>query len=87
MDVLGNFYRLLFQREMPGVDQMQFGVGQVLEVSLGTCRNERRITPAPDNQGRGLLCAKKRLPLGVGFDIAPIILKQLDLNLSVCFRL
>ncbi|MNN72329.1 hypothetical protein D3C81_1883570 [compost metagenome] len=68
---------------MPGIEEVETGIGHVIEVGMCTRRNERRVTLAPDNQRGRLLFPQESLPLGIGFDVAPVVLKQLDLNLPL----
>src|SRR5688500_7707427 len=68
---------------MPGIDQMQLGLGQVLEVRLGSFRDEGWIVPSPDNECRRLVLAKEVLPFRVGQYVVVIVLEKLHLDFPV----
>ena len=57
MNVLRYFYGLLFHGEMTGIDQMQFGLGKILEVCPGSFCDKRRIVLSPQNECRGTILA------------------------------
>jgi hypothetical protein len=60
-DEAGNFVVLLFQREVAGVQQMNFRVRQVGAEGRRTRRDEGRIVRAPGDQRRRLVFAKPSL--------------------------
>ena len=71
------------QCEVPGIEQVDFRIWKILLEGLSTRRNEGRVVLAPDHEGRRLMVAEPRLPLRVGRDVAPVVIEQVHLNLSL----
>jgi hypothetical protein len=66
---------------MSGLENMDFGVGNLAPVSLGFRQCETGIVFSPDDEQGRLVLAKVLLPGRVRRDIAPVVVKQLDLDL------
>lgn len=49
-DELSYLAGVCLEREVPGVEQMNFGIRQVAFVGLGASRDERRIVLAPNRE-------------------------------------
>ena len=60
---------VLVEREVAGVQQMDFGIGWISRERLGAERSEGRIVCAPGHQCGRLVIAQPGLPLRVGGDI------------------
>jgi hypothetical protein len=53
---LAIFVGSLIQGKVTGVEQINFGVGQVALEGLGTSGDERGIVSAPEHESRRLMC-------------------------------
>ena len=82
-DEAGNFVVLLLQREVAGIQQMNFRVRQVGAEGRRTRRDEGRIVGAPGDQRRRLVFAKPSLPGGVGCDVRAVVVEQGRLDLAL----
>ncbi len=51
----GNLIPLVFEREVSGVEQMQFGAGQIANIGAGSLGWENHVVLTPDNQHRRLM--------------------------------
>ncbi len=65
---------------MPGVEHVEFGVGQVAQVGAGAGLGEERVVAAPDHQGRRPVGPQPVLPDGVELDIAVVVEGEFDLD-------
>ncbi|GAA3090895.1 hypothetical protein GCM10020001_002540 [Nonomuraea salmonea] len=64
------------QREVPGAEQVQLGIGQVTQVRAGARLGEERVVLAPhDEGGRGVL-AQPCLPAVVALDVGVVVEQQ-----------
>jgi hypothetical protein len=69
------------EREMAGVEQMEFGVRQVGQVRASSVSDEVLVMSAPGDQRRGLLFAQVGLPRGVERDVVPVVVEQVEHHL------
>jgi hypothetical protein len=74
---------LAFQREMPGVEQMDFGIRVVSFEGLGAGRQEERIVLAPYREKLGPPGADVLLEFGIERDIALVVAEQIKLDLVI----
>src|SRR5262249_36643144 len=79
----GDLRSLAFQREVTGVEQVDFGVRVVALEGLGAGRQEKRIVLPPYRQKRGPPSAYVLLEFGIERDIALVIAKQIELDLVI----
>jgi hypothetical protein len=80
MDMCGDLARMVLQRKMAALDQMQFGVWQVAPVCLGAFYGEERIVLPPHNQCGRLVLPEVRVPFVIQSDVGRVIVKQSELN-------
>jgi hypothetical protein len=73
----------IFQREVAGINQMQFRVREISLVGLGPFDGEERVVLSPENQHSRLLVAKVFMPTVVERDIRLIVVKKVELNCRV----
>ena len=74
---------LVLKREMPGVDEMQFGVRQVLKIGRRAVGGEDLVVLAPDDQRRRLALAKERLEFRIERDVGSIVEEEVELDVLV----
>src|SRR5260370_33856911 len=82
-DDAGDLGALAFQREMAGVEQVDFGLRVVAFEGLGACGQEERIGPAPYREKRRPPGANVFLEFGIERDIALVVAEQIELDLVV----
>ena len=80
-DVLRDLTMMGLEGEMPCVEQVDLGIGQILLVGERSCWNEGRVMPAPDGEERGLVLPEVSLELGVQRDIRAIVQNEVELHL------
>src|SRR5579872_2708583 len=68
---------------MPAIDDVYFRLWHVTAVGLRLGGVEREFVLTPDHQKSGLFLAHPGLPLGVGVDVCPVIIKEIALNLGL----
>src|SRR5438132_10061064 len=78
-----DFLRLQIKCEVPGVQDVYLGPGVILLVRFATGYRERSIVTAPKNKERRLVVAKPLLPFGVGFKVILVVVKEVQLNISL----
>jgi hypothetical protein len=74
---------LALQREMTGIEQMNFRIWIVALERFSAGRQEERIILAPDREKRWPLRAKILLKFRVERDVALIVTKQIELDLVI----
>src|SRR5262245_6776164 len=74
---------MTLEREMTGVEQVDFGVRIVAFEGLRARRQEERIVPAPYREQRRMLRAEVLLEFGIQRDIGLVIAEQIELDLVV----
>jgi hypothetical protein len=74
---------LVFQREMPGVEEMQLGVRQVSKIGRRAVGRKNLVVLAPDDQRRRLALAKECLKLRIERDVRSIIEEEVELDVLV----
>src|SRR5437764_3629923 len=72
-----------FEREMAGLEQMNFGVRIVALERLRAGRQKERIVLAPHRKKRRPASANVVLEFGIERDVALIIAEQIELNLVI----
>src|SRR5690242_15526000 len=75
----GDLGSLAFEREMPGIEQVDFGLGIVTPEGLGAGGQEERIVLAPDGEKRRSPAAEVLLEFGIERDIALVVAEQVEL--------
>src|ERR1700722_5574749 len=78
-----DFVVLLVQGEMAGIEQVDFGIRQIVLERLSPGGDERGIITTPDHQSWWLAFTQPRLPRRIGRDIGPVVVKQTGLNLAL----
>src|SRR5688572_27693266 len=78
-----DFFTPVFQREMSGVEQMQFGPREILEVRTCAVRREDHVVLAPDDQRRRLTLAEELLELRVQAQVRAVVVEQVELDLDI----
>src|SRR2546421_7866405 len=68
---------------MAGVENMNFGVRNVLAITVRLAGIEREIVLTPDHQQARLFLAHPSLPLGICLYISAIVVEQIALNLRL----
>ena len=72
---------------MPGIQQMEVDIFQVMLVRIGTLGWKNVIVFSPDDQGRWLVLAKVGLPRWIVRDVILVVVKQGELYLRItCTR-
>ena len=79
----GDFVGRRVQREMPGVENVNFGVRHIPAIGFGLGGSERKVVLPPDHEQARLLLAHPRLPSRVGFHVGPIVVKKIALNVGL----
>src|SRR5215472_9028868 len=62
---------------------MHFGLGIILLIRFSTGYGKRSIVPPPKNKERRLVVAKPLLPSRVGFNVILVVVKQIQLNITL----
>lgn len=65
---------------MTGIEYVDLGGRQVLEIGVGAGLGEERVVAAPQDQRRRLVLAQPLLECGIAFDIGVVVQGQVDLN-------
>src|SRR5260370_40182089 len=71
------------EREMPRVEEPDFGVAVVALESLRTGRQEERVVPAPHGEQRRLAGTEVLLEFRIQRDVAGVVEEQVELDLVV----
>src|SRR5215831_15414877 len=80
---LGDETAKVFQREMPGIHQVQFCFRNVFLVGFGSFNRKKRVVLPPENQHSRLSVAEVLVPAVIERDIRLIVVKQIKLNFGV----
>src|SRR5215469_4042247 len=80
---LGDETAIVFQREMPGINQVQFCFQNVSLVGFGSFNRKERIVLPPEDQHSRLSVAEVLVPTVIEREIRLIVVKQIELNFSV----
>src|SRR5215470_15690455 len=83
IDKLRNLIRCRIEREMPRVEDVDFGVRNVATIGLRFRKVERRIVFSPDDEKPGLVLAHPRLPFRVVVHVGSIVVEQVSLNVRL----
>jgi hypothetical protein len=84
-DDLGDFRTVFFQREMSGVQEMQFRVRQIFQKRFRAGWSEYWIVLAPDHEHGGLLVAQVFVPRRIQRGVVAIVVEQRELDLIVAW--
>ena len=79
-DRCGDFARVGFKSEMPGVEEANRSLGYIAPERLGTGRQKEGIVLSPCGQERRPLGAKVVLKLRVQGDVALVVTEQVQLH-------
>src|SRR6185312_1357895 len=79
-DVTSDFRAVRLEREVAGVQQMHFGIGNIFLVGQRTRRDEGRIILAPYRQQRWLMLTKILVEGRVGGDVVAVVVDQVKLD-------
>src|SRR6185312_14024816 len=74
---------LLIESEVPGIEQVELGVGHIALISLGSGNDEGGIVTAPHHERWRCVLAKPCLPRMVGRDVGAIVVKEARLDLAL----
>ena len=74
---LGDHLTILFEREVPGIQDVKLEILEIAFVRIRSLGREDRIVLAPHDQGRGLMLAEVRLPRRVERRITPVVVEEL----------
>jgi len=74
---------VLFEDEVPGVEQMKLCIREVIEVRERSGEWEDLVVTTPGDDRRGLILAEVRLPLRVQRKIAPVVVRELELHRDI----
>ena len=61
---------------------MHLRLGQILEIRLTALAREEEVVLSPENDCLGLLLPEERLPLWVELYICPVVIEEVELDLS-----
>src|SRR5260370_35711405 len=75
-DELGNLIRGGIEREMPRVEDMDFGRRHVATIGLPFRQLERQAVLAPEREQARLRLPHPGLPLGAGVDVRALVVEQ-----------
>lgn len=78
-----DFVALVFEREMAGVEQVQFGIRQVPQV--GTCAGGGKdfVVLAPYQQCRGLVLAEELVETRIEIDVGAVVVEKIELYFGI----
>jgi len=82
-DQAGQFVDLLVHDEVPGIELLDLGIGQVAAIGFGASGDELGIVGAPGDQCRRPVFQQPGLPPRVGGDIGAVVVEQRRLNLAL----
>src|SRR5207249_7538609 len=71
------------QREMTGIENVNFSIRHVLAVALWLSQIKREVILTPDHQQARLFLAHPGLPLRVGIHIGSVVVEEIALDLSL----
>src|SRR5262245_2217061 len=74
------------QGEMPRIEQMNLGIGNISAERTRTRRAEERIAVSPHREHRGLFGAQVFLPVRIPIDVAPVVEEEIQLQLRVAIE-
>ena len=80
---LRDLIRSSVEREMTGIEDVDFGFRHIFAVSFWFTEIEREIVLTPDYQQTRLLLAHPRLPFRVGVDVCSIVVEKIALNVGL----
>ena len=69
------------KRKVTGVEEMDFGIGNIAPEGLSTTRQEKRIIPSPHRQEPRLLRPEVILERWIERDVALVVVEQVQLDL------
>ena len=75
IDQMHDGVQLFIQGEVPGVEQVQFSGGKIIEVRACACLREELIVAPPGQKHGGLMFAHPRLPRGIQRDVGLVIIE------------
>src|SRR6266851_1572356 len=73
----------VFQREVTGINQVQFCFWDISLVGLGPFDGEERIVLSPENQHSRLSAPEVLMPAVIKSDIRLIVVKKIELNCGI----
>ncbi len=76
----GDDITILFQREVPGVEQVEVDILQVPLIGISALGGEDRIVFTPYDEGRRLIFPEVSLPAGILRRISAVAMEQLQLD-------
>src|SRR5262245_60631881 len=78
-----DFSSTALEREVAGIEQVDFGLWIVAFEGFRASRQKERIVLAPHGKKRWPLCAKVLLEFGVERDVALVVAEQVELDLVI----
>ncbi len=79
----GDLLPVRLQRQMAGIEQVGFDIFEVTTVGQSPLGREDGVVPAPNDEGRWLVCSEELLECGIERDVRLVIVKQFPLNVLV----
>ena len=70
---------------MTAIHNVNFRVGHIPAIGFRLGGIERALILAPDHQQMRLILAHPRLPLGIGFDVGPVVVEEVALNIGLAW--
>ena len=81
-DPCADYLHMCLQREVPRVEQVHFGIGDIPPECRSARRQEERVVLAPNSKERRLKLAEVFLELRVELDVAGIVQEEIELEPS-----
>src|SRR5206468_1441635 len=82
MNMLCDVGETIFRREVACCQTVHLGLRQVLQVGFSTLWREKDVSLSPEDDGLRLLLLEKLLPPGIQRDVVPVVIKQIQLQLT-----
>ena len=76
----GDLIRLLVEREVPGIEDVDFRLGQITLICGGLGNHEGRVVLAPNDQRGRLMLPQPSIPNRIAGDAGAVIVEQVDLD-------
>ncbi len=73
----------VLESEVAGVEEMQLGVGKILEIGEGAGRREDVVVLSPDDERGRTALAEELLEARVEVDVSAVVVEEVELELDV----
>src|SRR5262249_23949507 len=81
-DLADDLVETVLDGKVPGVQPVQLGMRNILEIRLAPLACEEDVVLSPDNDRLRLLLSEERLPLWVELYVRPIVVEEIELDPS-----